>query len=34
MRRARAAFSYEPQNNDELKLSVNDIIEVISEVRN
>lgn len=34
MRRVRAAFSYEPQNNDELKLSVNDIIEVLSEVRN
>ncbi|KAH6927892.1 hypothetical protein HPB50_009781 [Hyalomma asiaticum] len=31
-RRARVAFSYQPQNEDELQLEVSDIIEVLEEV--
>lgn len=31
-RRARVAFSYQPQNEDELQLEVSDVIEVLEEV--
>lgn len=32
-RRCQVAFSYLPQNDDELELKVGDIIEVVGEVR-
>ena len=32
-RRCKAAFSYFPQNEDELELKIGDVIEVIGEVR-